>query len=86
METDFNPNIPQSDPDWDYYELWQLANKVKVSIEEVIEYMANIENADVFTNVNFTKHFETLSILCDDCADVASSTYPSAEIDELLQE
>lgn len=81
-----NLKIPQPDPDWDYYELWQLAHKLKAGIEETIKYMAVIESADGSTDASLGKQFESLSTLCDNCADVAINAFSSSEIDELLEE
>lgn len=81
-----NLNIPQPDPNWEYYELWQLAHKLKAGIEGTIKYMAVIESADGSTDANLRKQFESLSILCNDCADVAINAFSSSEINELLEE
>lgn len=72
MEADFNPNIPQPDPDWDYYELWQMAYQVHEKLEQAIKYMTVVEHADDSTDERLRQQFFELSEMCEECSHATS--------------
>lgn len=39
------PDYPLPDPSWDYAELWRHAQDARIEVENLISYMAEVENA-----------------------------------------
>jgi hypothetical protein len=39
-------NYPMPDPEWDYYVTWNKLQEIKQLLEETLNFMAEIENAD----------------------------------------
>lgn len=72
MEKQFNPNIPQPDPEWDYYDLWEMAYQVHDKLEQIIKYMVFIEEADDSTDERLRQMFFELSEMCKECSHEAS--------------
>lgn len=38
-------NIPEPDPDWDYYIIWHKLFKAKYKIEKLMKFVGEIENS-----------------------------------------
>jgi hypothetical protein len=47
---DENLDYPIPDPDWEYAQIWGNLQKNKSRIENLLKYMAEIENADDSTD------------------------------------
>ncbi|MEH2219416.1 MULTISPECIES: hypothetical protein [unclassified Nostoc] len=45
-----NLNISQPDPDWDYYEVWQLLHTIKTKIDAGMKFISSEELADNTTD------------------------------------
>ncbi len=45
-------DIPQPDPDWDYYILWHKLFKAKYKLEKLLKYVAQIESANTDSDQN----------------------------------
>ncbi|MEH2137138.1 hypothetical protein [Nostoc sp.] len=45
-----NLNISQPDPDWDYYEVWQLLEAIKNKINAGVKFISGEELADNTTD------------------------------------
>lgn len=50
MSDEENSNIPQPDPAWDYYEIWQLLHTIKNKIDAGIKLISAEELADNTTD------------------------------------
>ena len=46
MSDEENSNIPQPDPDWDYYEVWQSLHTIKAKIDAGLKFISTKEQAD----------------------------------------
>jgi hypothetical protein len=47
---DISNEIPQPDPAWDYYILWQVLHEIKDRIDEALGFMNDIESSTLESN------------------------------------
>lgn len=67
-----NLDISQPDPEWDYYELWDMAYQIKYKLDQAIKYMTAVEEADDSTDERLRQMFFSLSEMCEECSHEAS--------------
>ncbi len=72
--------IPQPDPDWDYYETWQLLHHMKSVAEAGIALIADKKNADSETDAKLNQLIEPFLIQLEGTVDDLSTEATDEEL------
>lgn len=59
-DQDLTNNIPQRDPNWDYYEIWQSLHIAKYKIEAGLKLISAQEQADNETDEKLKEILDTV--------------------------
>lgn len=54
--------IPDPDPAWDYAKLWHSTQQAKLQIEELLKYLADIEDATPESNNAVRDKLESIQV------------------------
>lgn len=77
-----NLNIPQPDPEWEYYGLWQDVHTAKADLDKAIKYIAVIEQPDDSTDACIAQMLNGVADLLRNCVEV----FDEDTVDEMLEE
>jgi hypothetical protein len=64
-----NIDIPQPDPDWEYYEPYLLLHQAKDRIEKLIEYLAAREKASQASEIHLHEEIHELVRCLENCVE-----------------
>lgn len=77
-----NNNIPQPDPNWDYYEVWQLLQIAQFKIQTGIKLLLGQEQANNETDQTVKETLETALENLEQVIDNHLTSYTDDEIYE----